>query len=684
MKRLAKCAVWLVLAAAVCFLSVTRAASAAEFIYTVGDPDNGAGAKFTVKTNDDGTARLILKSVSTGDAETYDLVLPDTVTHEGTTYTVTAFGSGDVAVPTSLAPKISSITFGEHLREVSGNLFNFQKYTSGANPLNTCSGPEDHPDSAALLSGIPAFITDHYDSDGAYYAGKCLVRLKPDYAGDYTVKDGTICVLAGAFEGCEKLGEVKLPSSVEFIGMRAFANSSVTKVNLPSGLTEHSNEIYMQTFFGCTKLKTVTFDSGCKLGQICRQAFMNCSALTGFDFSKVSYLQMLCFAGAFDPDVAPTVTVSLDQMGYGHYGVFAGSGIGKVVFTEGSANWLPMEAFCNCTKLTAVTLSSNVQKISLGAFNGCTALTSDVLGQANCKVLSLEWLAFANTGLKSITIPATVTSVSPGTFNGCKDLKTLIWKAGSCSSAPPLFSVLQAGIAGYSNTWGGNLPDTAGKTFITKLQIDAWPSLQQGFCAQQPYLETLDIGAGVTSLPENAFLYCPSLKTVNIAATGSMGGNAFLYSGTAESTLTATGLKTLEEKALLYSRFKTVNLTAVETVNYAAFMHCGNLTTVSLPALKTISKGSYISALLFYGCPKLQSVDLGNAEVIPRETFLNCGNDSSLETATTLKADKVKTVEENGFLESPFAVISLPLAETVGHGAFMQSSKLTTVSLPAL
>ena len=131
-----------VIAAAVCFFMIGRQAEAADFtLYTGEYESGGAGAKFTVRPNDENkTATLLLQDVKTGTEETYSLVLPDTVTSGETIYTVTSFGESEYASSSSLGGKIASLTVGEHLREISGNLFPWHYTRSGISPSGMAVG----------------------------------------------------------------------------------------------------------------------------------------------------------------------------------------------------------------------------------------------------------------------------------------------------------------------------------------------------------------------------------------------------------------------------------------------------------------------------------------------------------------------------------------------------------------
>ncbi len=120
-----------------------------------------------------------------------------------------------------------------------------------------------------------------------------------------------------AFSECTSLKSFKLPSTLTEIGSEAFSNSGITKVTIPSSVTKprgktnvghnigdgafsncknlktvvikggKSNNIYLDnTFYGCTKLKSVTFPKYAKSITISDGAFSNCKNLKKITFNK--------------------------------------------------------------------------------------------------------------------------------------------------------------------------------------------------------------------------------------------------------------------------------------------------------------------------------------------------------------------------------------------------------------
>ena len=168
------------------FTGVTVSAEApTDFEYVIGNPD---GPHTTLSCypleTDPPTLRVEIKDFTTAGAETMDLAIPDVISYDGVDYTVTALGKQwDVnSIPSGLANVLNTLTVGEHMRTIYGNLFAWkaEAYQS-VNNTKLCSTSITGPDTPTTLANIPSFISSHYNDETgyAYYAGKCLVRLDP-------------------------------------------------------------------------------------------------------------------------------------------------------------------------------------------------------------------------------------------------------------------------------------------------------------------------------------------------------------------------------------------------------------------------------------------------------------------------------------------------------------------------
>ena len=94
----------------------------------------------------------------------------------------------------------------------------------------------------------------------------------------------------------------------------------------------------------------------------------------------------------------------------------------------------PSGAFSGCSSLTCITIPVGVTIIDWRAFENCTSLTNVTFAK-NSQLEFIGYNAFKNcTRLTNITIPASVTSVSDGAFSGWKNTQT-IYIEGHASEA---------------------------------------------------------------------------------------------------------------------------------------------------------------------------------------------------------------------------------------------------------
>jgi len=100
------------------------------------------------------------------------------------------------------------------------------------------------------------------------YNSHVFVRLPQEYAGEYTVAEGTTVIASDAFKGCNMLTSVVLPNSVSTLaGSSTFENcSALGAVNIPDGITT----LGLYTFSGCSSLQSIDLPASItSLGSYC-------------------------------------------------------------------------------------------------------------------------------------------------------------------------------------------------------------------------------------------------------------------------------------------------------------------------------------------------------------------------------------------------------------------------------
>lgn len=193
-------------------------------------------------------------------------------------------------------------------------------------------------------------------------------------------------VTVQTFSDCANLKEVKLPSSVEFIGEKVFANCpELTTVEIPE---DSALACPIDAWFeNCPKLESIFIPKG--ITSIYYQSFYGCSALTSVEFH-------------------PECTLK-DQNSSGGTKVFMNSGITSIALPSG---WTTIKdyTFEGCTKLENITFTSAITSIGNSAFSKCALLTE-------------------------FTIPSTVTTIGEKAFYYCSSLTNVKFEQGSALSS---------------------------------------------------------------------------------------------------------------------------------------------------------------------------------------------------------------------------------------------------------
>ena len=292
-----------------------------------------------------------------------------------------------------------------------------------------------------------------------------------------------------------------------------------------------------------------------------------------------------------------------------------------------SVTEIGLSAFSSCSSLTEVTIPESVSEIGYRAFRGCDNLKTLNYNAADCKITirigiaepipdwhSITTLNIGNgvksvpdyafygcTGLTEVTIPESVSEIGYRAFYGCDNLKTLNYNAADCKTVPG---------SGYDKD-----DNSAGWTAI----------------------ETLNIGDGVKSIPDSAFIGCTGLTELTIAEN-------------------------------------------VAEIGYRAFYGCDNIETLNYNAAdcKLTISGSYYSPY-----PDWRSISTlnigGTVKVIPDYAFRSC---TSLAEATI--AEGVTSIGASAFYGcSSLSKIVIPVSVTqMGSNAFYGCKSLSDIVIP--
>ena len=304
-----------------------------------------------------------------------DVVIPSSVTNNGTTYSVTSIG--DYAF--YLCIGLTSVT-------------------------------------------IPNSVTSI--ADDAFYGCSSLTSV--------TIPNSVTSIGKWAFISCSGLTSVTIPNSVTSIGNMAFAYcSGLTSVTLPNNATIHS-----KAFMGAGAKPTIDSVIYCSDTLIVGNYTFICTGFLTFYLNGNSYFPNNN-ARVFDCDesksgdlIIPS-TISYNGTTYsvtsiGDRAFYYCSGLTSVTIPNGVTS-IGNYAFYECRSLTSVTIPNSVTSIGEWAFTYCRSLTSVTIPNS---VTSISGGAFAGcSSLTSVTIPNSVTSIAGYAFYECNGLTSIVSNA---------------------------------------------------------------------------------------------------------------------------------------------------------------------------------------------------------------------------------------------------------------
>ena len=278
---------------------------------------------------------------------------------------------------------------------------------------------------------------------------------------------------------------------------------------------------------------------GKKVTVIGKEAFKNCSSLTGVIISDgIHSIGNEAFYGcsSLASIILPGSVTSITNNGeiqalLSDDGIFQGCEALKTAGPIGGGyniefgwtDYIPYQAFQNCTSLTAITIPDGVQTISDMAFYGCSSLTK-------------------------INIPASVSVFGENAFTGCSGMQEIYiddlesWMSIKClfMGAFDLF--------GDVEYCGPNCASSTCRLFIDNEEVNSLTipsgitSIGKNVFSHFINVTSVMIGNNVTSIGDFAFSGCSNLMSVTIQdGVTSIGNHTFENCNRLTSVILRTG-----------------------------------------------------------------------------------------------------------------------------------------------
>ncbi len=409
-----------------------------------------------------------------------------------------------------------------------------------------------------------------------------------------------------SFYKCTNLTEVNLSDGLVSIGEYAFAYCAFAKINIPSTCTtigrdafEYNSNLY-QAYIpsSVTSMGVYAFYSIGTNAYICLEHesipsswpstwsvntnYVNCIKLVDSDDYNyvirsnygdlsVVILRLSEETSKLQEFTVPSEIEDISDIRIGRY-LFKGNKYIRSVNLTGVTR-IYLEAFNGCSNLRTVTLSNSLIAIENKAFQSCTALTTLTVPSSVTEIMGFAFDSCSS--LTYIYIPKETVTIGQYAFDACNK-SSIYTNAHSASS-------------GWENNWKGSQPIyydfvsldeledfnyvvqsymgddyvtitclkesvNAKKNIVIPDEIDGISDIRlpANLFKDLSNLESIDLGSGVTKIPNYCFANCTNLKSVILHdGVTSIGSYAFnkcsnLSSINMPSSLTSIGTQAFD------------------------------------------------------------------------------------------------------------------------------------------
>ena len=359
-----------------------------------------------------------------GNTYSGNVIVPETVTYRGRTYTVTkveanAFTRCPNLTSVILPPTITTVNYAFYYNDAEGMIeitslpinppYGMTQMTADQYANVIVNVPKNSLAAYQADAGWGQFahiigMDYDFERDGLYYnvTGDNTVEVTygstsyNSYSGSVSIPEqvtyggvtyDVTAVGASAFRHCSGLTDITFPSSIKSIGNYAFYQCTGLTGSLP--LMEGLETIGNYAFAYCSGLTGVRFPNS--VNSIGSAPFGFCTGLTKFTrTTQDSNAPYIITNGVVFTNFPTTKTLAIypggitaaytvpDGTVYIGPHAFRGAKV-KAVTLPNTVKELKEYAFANCTDITTMEVNKGVTSIGSNAFSNCTSLTSVIL-----------------------------------------------------------------------------------------------------------------------------------------------------------------------------------------------------------------------------------------------------------------------------------------------------------------
>ena len=272
------------------------------------------------------------------------VVIPASVTYNGTTYSVTSIREKTFYK----CSKLTSVTIPNSVTSIGVGAF------EGCSSLTSINVDPNNPN---YISVDGVLFNKDKTTLVVYPGGK---------QGAYTIPEGIEQIADSAFFDCSSLTSITIPNSVTSIGNFAFTGcTSLTSATIPDSVTSIGNF----AFHYCTSLTSVAIPNS--VTSIGDWSFQYCTSLTSVTIpNSVTTIGDDAF-GRCSSLISITIPNSVTSIG--EYAFYECSSLTSVTIGNGVTS-IGNFAFYNCSSLTSITIHNSVTRIGSSAFYDCNKL----------------------------------------------------------------------------------------------------------------------------------------------------------------------------------------------------------------------------------------------------------------------------------------------------------------------